>query len=445
MSAQRIGMIGLFAVLACAVTCPGMSATADPPSARTLIEQAIAAQGGMKALETIGATVATSKGTLNYLGEATFHGETFLQLPNQYRQVMKIDIEGNRVLSVDVLNGDHAWNRSSDRTSDYGGPELADMRVQRYVEYLSSLVPLVRDASYELTVEGQKNVDNASADVILVRKKDKPEVRLYFDAHSHLLVKIDHTRSDPISGKDAHYEDFQQDYRVVDLLAPDLKILAAAKIGSDAPALKAFLRKQALDPKEQKTVAAQIRALGDDKFAAREDAKNSLIKMGPRIIPLLEEATRSSDAEVSSRARECLQMVGKGPNPELLGAVVRVFAHENDPEALEVFLTYLPGAGDDAVAKEVRSALAMLAANDPKAKERLAAASKTGDQAVRKALSAVVNAKGADGAISFRVYPAGVKQAMKTRELRDGKLWAEWETTEIKFYHSLPGSLFGKP
>ncbi len=178
----------------------------------------------------------------------------------------------------------------------------------------------------------------------------------------------------------------------------------------------------------------------------REDAKNSLIKMGPRVVPLLEEATRSADVEVSSRARECLQMLGKGPNPELLGAAVRVYAHEHDPEALDVFLTYLPGAGEDAVAKEVRSALAMLATSDPKAKERLATASKTGDQAVRKALAPVINGKEtADGGISYRVYPAGVKQAMKTRELREGKLWAEWETTEIKFYHSLPSSLFGKP
>ncbi len=255
-----MGRIGLFALLAFVATFTGMSAAADPPKARTLIEQAIAAQGGMKALEMIGASVATSKGTLNYLGEATFHGETFSQPPNHYRQVMNIEVEGNLIRSVDVLSGDRAWSRVSD-LEELTGAKLTEMRVQRYVEFVSSLTPLVREESYGLTGEGQKKVDNAAADVVLVRKKDMPDVRLYFDVHSHLLVKIEHTRFDPTSGKDAHYEDFQQDYRVVDLTAPDLKILAAAKLGSDAPALRAFLKKQRSIPKSEKPWRPKSRRL----------------------------------------------------------------------------------------------------------------------------------------------------------------------------------------
>jgi hypothetical protein len=445
MSTQRFGWIGFFSMLACAWSFEGVPAAADPAGARTLVEQAIAAQGGMKALETIGATIVATKGKLNELGEATFQAETFSQVPYQYRLVMSIETDGNRIPYVDVLNGDRAWNRVADQVQEVTGPTLTEMRLQAYVNHVASLVPLLREEGFTLETEAGQMVDNAPAEVVVVRKKNMPDVRLGFNVQSHLLIKIDHTRFDPTSGKDAHFEEFPQDYHVVDLTGPDRKTLAAAKIGSDAASLKAFLRKQTLDPGEQKLVQAQIKALGDDKFAKREEAKNSLIKMGPRVTALLEEATHSSDPEIASRARECLEPLGKGPSPELLGAVVRAFAYAHDPEALDVLLAYLPAAGDDVVAKEVRSALAALAASDPKAKNRLTAASQTGNSAMRKALASVVNSTKNAGDVGFRVYPPGVMQAMKGVKLRDGKKTAEWETTEIRFYHSLPNSTFDKP
>ncbi|HEV8058274.1 MAG TPA: hypothetical protein VGP68_00245 [Gemmataceae bacterium] len=443
MSAQRMGWTGWFVVLACAVTCLGMSAAADPPSARTLIEQAIAAQGGMKALETIGATVVSTKGKWNEFGEATFKAETSTQSANKYRQVLSVETEGNRIPYIAVLNGDQAWGRDDLEVKEITGAELIDIRLQRYVDHVASLVPLLREEGFSLSIDARQTVNNAPADVVLVSKKDKPDVRLYFDSQSHLLAKIDHRRIDIKLDKEARFEDYLQDYRIVDLKGADRKILAAAKIGSDALSLNEFLGKQTLGPKEQKLVQVQIKALGDEKFAVREEAKNSLIKMGPRIAALLEEATHSSDPEISSRARECLPLLGKGPSPELLGAAIRTMIYEHNAESVDVLLAYLPCAGDDVIAKETRSALAALAATDSKAKERLTALSKAEDPVAKKAAFSALNPK--QGDIGFRVYPANVKQAMKGVNLKNGKQTAEWETTEIKFYHSLPSSLFGKP
>jgi hypothetical protein len=444
MCTQRFGWIGLFSMLAGALLCARTPA-ADPPNARTIVEQGVTAQGGMKALETIKASVVATKGKLNELGEATFQAETWAQMPNQYRMVMSIETEGNRIPYVDVLNGNRAWNRVGDMLEEVTGPTLIEMQVQEYVNFVASLVPLLREDGFSLSTEAQQKIDNVPADVVLVRKKDKPDVRLCFDVQSHLLVKIEHTRLDPAAGKDARFEEFPQDYRVVDLKAPDRKTLTAAKIGFDGKSLKDFLRKQTLDPSEQKLAQTKIKALGDETFAAREEAKTSLIKMGPRVIALLEAATHSTDPEVASRARECLQTLGSGPSPEVLSAVVRIFTYEDDPETLDVLLAYLPCAGDDVVAKELRSALAALAAGDPKAKDRLTAVGKTGEPAVQKAIASVLDSVKSQGEIGFRVYPADVKQAMKGVKLKDGKKTAEWETTEIRFYHSLPSSLFGKP
>jgi hypothetical protein len=445
MSTQRMSWTGLFAILTCTWLNAGVLPAADQPEARKLIEQAIAAQGGMKALESIKASWVASKGQLNELGEATFHAETFAQSPNHYRLVMSIETDGNRIHYVDVLNGDKAWNRVEDMVEEVTGPTLTEMRIQEYVNSVASLLPLVREEGFTLNTEAQHKIDNAPADVVVVRKKGQPDVRLSFDVQSHLLVKIEHTRFDPTPGKNAHYEEFPKDYRLVDLQAPDRKILETAKIGADSKSLKAYLRNQTLASSDQQQAKSHIKSLGDEVFAARESAKASLIKMGPRVIPLLEQAVSSTDPEIATRARECLQSLGKGPGPELLSAAVRVFSYQNDSESLDVLLAYLPCAGDSVVAQEVRASLAALVTNDSKAKGRLLVAGETGDPALRKALVPVIEFAKNKGELSFRIYPEGVKQAMKGMKFKDGKKMADWETTEIRFFNSVPSTLFGKP
>jgi hypothetical protein len=445
MRRHPVHAISVFAALLSGLALATFSAAADSPDARRTIEQAIAAQGGMKALEPIGATFTASKGTWNELEEATFRGEEFVQAPDRYRQMMNIETQGVLVYFVDVLNGDRCWNRVNKDVSEDTGANLTELRSKVYVFHVASLVPLIQEQGYSLVAEPGQKVNDAPADVILVCRNGKPDVRLFFDQKSHLLVKIQHTRFYPTIGKNAQFETFLSDYRVIDVLEPDRKTLAAAKIEPDGPSLKAFIQKQTLEPKEQTQVQKLIKSLSDDKFAVREEAKNSLIKMGPRVSALLDEATRSPDPEVSSRARESLQALGKGPSPDLLAAVVRAYANAHDPEAIGVLLAYLPCAGDDSVAKEVRSAIAGLAAADPKAREQVMAAANNGHATLRKALASLVAPTGLSGDVGYRVYPLGVKQPMKFVELRDGKKTAEWQVSEMRFYHALSPALFVKP
>ena len=296
-------------------------------------------------------------------------------------------------------------------------------------------------------------VNDSAADGVLVRKKDQPDVRLLLDQMSHLLVKIDYSREDSDTANPAQAkknkmvrcEVFPGDYRVIDPLEQDRKILAVAKVAADGSSLKAYIKKETIDPKSQEQVRAQIKALGDDKFDSREEAKQALIKMGPRVGPLLEEASHSSDPEVSSRAQECLKALGKGPGLEQFGAIIRMYANSNDPDVVDVLLAYLPCAGDDAIAREVRSALARLAAADAKIMQRLLGAAKTGDPVTKKTLASLISSEGLNRDVGYRVCPAGVKQSMKCVQLHDGKKFADWEVLEIRFYRSLPASTFAKP
>jgi hypothetical protein len=116
---------------------------------------------------------------------------------------------------------------------------------------------------------------------------------------------------------------------------------------------------------------------------------------------------------------------------------------DHDPDTVDVLLAYLPSAADEDVAKEVRAALAALASSTPETKQKLAKLTKSSAFGLHKTLSALLDPTSDSAA--YRVYPAGVKFAMKGTKLRDGKKTWEWEVTEVRFFNSLPSALFDRP
>ena len=428
----------------------GTMAVAAEPDARTLIEQAIVAQGGMKALELVGATYSSTKGiaakgTYSESDESLFKCETLASPPELLRQTWNIETGGNPVRLITVLQGDHGWDRILDKATDLTEPEVKQKQVNLYLAKVRSLVPLLRESGFMFQMEAASKVNERPATVLLVSKKNEPDIHLYFDQTSHLLVKIQYTTFEPDLKKNARFEEYLDDYRPLDGLENDRKVLANAKLSMDAATLRTLLRKQVLNAPEQAQARKQVKALGDDKFSVREDAKNALIKMGPRVVPLLEEASHSPDAEISASARECLQSLGKGASPNELIAALHVYLSLHDSEAFDLLMAYLPATGDDPIGKEVRAALVGLASMNPKAKATMLAAASSGDASLKKALAFVVTSSGLKDDVGYRVYPIGLKQPMKWTQLRDGKKIAEWEVTDMRFYHSLPASMFTKP
>jgi hypothetical protein len=83
----------------------------------------------------------------------------------------------------------------------------------------------------------------------------------------------------------------------------------------DGPALKlpaaqavSVIRARALPPAEVMEQAHKLIAqLGAESYKDRKDATDSLIKIGPAIIPLLEKNLDAADPEVLNRRREILE------------------------------------------------------------------------------------------------------------------------------------------
>jgi outer membrane protein assembly factor BamB len=146
----------------------------------------------------------------------------------------------------------------------------------------------------------------------------------------------------------------------------DDQLLRNNRLPTDGPGLVEFFRQRAAGAGDVDRLKALIRQLGDDDFYVREDAARRLVSLGGRCKLSLRDAVNDPDVEVRVRARECLRQIDHGEGSAVMVAAVRVLARQHPEGAAAALLDYLPAAEDEAVAEQIRDALAQLAAGEPK-------------------------------------------------------------------------------
>lgn len=134
----------------------------------------------------------------------------------------------------------------------------------------------------------------------------------------------------------------------------------------DSAALLADFRKRTLGESDRIRAQKLIQQLGDDSFQARETATAELQKLGAAVVALLRQAANGGDLEVKQRAQKCLEVLDKEKVTPLTPETVRLVAYRKPQGAAAVLLGYLPLADDEAMAAEIRSALAAVAVRDGK-------------------------------------------------------------------------------
>jgi hypothetical protein len=155
---------------------------------------------------------------------------------------------------------------------------------------------------------------------------------------------------------------------------PDDRVLKTAGIGSDGPALLAYLRMRTVSAADRQKIEALIRQLGDPAYAVRERAMNELVGCGMPAVGPLRQAEADPDIEIARRAQRCLARIERVPSAALSAAAARAIARQKPSGAVGVLLAYLPIADDDTVADEVRDALAAVAVADGKPDPQLVGA-----------------------------------------------------------------------
>jgi hypothetical protein len=434
-----------------ALTLLGPPAAAGAEEApRAVIERAVKALGGEEVLKRRVGVRMKLKGKFfispdGPAQEFPLEGETLTQPGPRSRLTFHIDLLGNKVDAIIVLDGAKSWQSSYGRVRDLGPEERKSMGLSTYADRVTSLLPLLKDKDFTLAALGEEKVEGRPAVGVKVSSKDRPDVRLHFDRESSLLVKYAYRSQAPGEVMERLHETILGDYRRLDHTAADERVLKAAKVGTDGPALLAYLRSQTPGPARLAKVKALVRQLGDDDFTKRQEASKGLVAAGVIALPYLREAAKGSDREVVRRARDCLKQIGTGPGVAVPAAAVRLLGWKRPAGAARVLLDYLPAA-DEPVAREARAALAALA-EGAKPDPDLVRALEDKDPVKREAAR---GALGKDGGAFLkrpgrRLFFQGPPGARRNVGLTDGKKQMELEVVDVQYFNAFEDREFARP
>lgn len=177
----------------------------------------------------------------------------------------------------------------------------------------------------------------------------------------------------------------------------DEESLRQAGVPTDGPALLKYVENLTVTASDLTKIKDLCRKLGDESFDEREKATARLIALGSVALPALKDASNDKDLEVVRRADLCIKEIQTNAVRSHPVAAVRLIAQKKPAGAVPVLLGFLPCAEDEAVADEVRSALAAVALKDGKPEPALLAALKDKSPTVRGSAAEVLTRAGATG------------------------------------------------
>jgi hypothetical protein len=179
--------------------------------ALAVVDEAIKAHGGAEALAKSQTVVRAGVGTLTVNdNKIPFTDEVTWSLPDRWR--VSINLEKLGAQSI-VLNGDKGWQSAGGPSMELGAERLREIRNEVYVLWLATLTPLKKD-DVQLSPVPDIKVHGEAAVGVKAASKGRPDVKLYFDKKTHLLVKIE--RRVPVAGVPVEKEDFYSDYKDFD-------------------------------------------------------------------------------------------------------------------------------------------------------------------------------------------------------------------------------------
>jgi hypothetical protein len=206
---MRASIIGLL-LLAGAV--PAVRAQ-DP--ARSIVERAIVAHGGMDKLSRARADRTRMRGII-YVGKTTvpFTSEVTVQLPKKYKMVLAMRESDKTRVVIHELDGD-AVNITIDGTTQPAqGTHANQLRQTLELESAMRLVPLLDSKAFTLTALGEYKLHDRIVVGVGVKGSGQRELKMYFDKETALLVKTEQ-KIDGGDGKDVLQEAFYRDHREV--------------------------------------------------------------------------------------------------------------------------------------------------------------------------------------------------------------------------------------
>jgi hypothetical protein len=204
--------------------CVGVVLAGGQDEPRAILDKAIKAHGGEAHLKKFTAGIIKAKGRLEVAGGLDITQEISFQLPDKMREEGSFEIMGTPVKTVTIFDGKKGNIEVNGKKVDLG--DKLDRALRDGVQMLDAfkLYPLL-DKAYELSVFGEAKVNDQPAIGIRAVKKGHPDMTLFFDKKTHLLVKAEHRTIDVQSGDEVTQERIISEYQKVDGVPQPKKVL----------------------------------------------------------------------------------------------------------------------------------------------------------------------------------------------------------------------------
>jgi hypothetical protein len=187
---------------------------ADDNDVRALIEKAVVAHGGEANLAKLQMVRVKSKGTLKITGMTiAFTSDLLYQLPGKSKNKLTLKLPDEKLAVVQVLNGNKAWETVAGETKNIEGDELQALREDCYSNNVESLVPLLKEKAFTLSMIDGANVNGKPAAGVKVQAKDHKDIDLYFDKETDLLVRVVRKAYDAESMKERTFETVYSNFK----------------------------------------------------------------------------------------------------------------------------------------------------------------------------------------------------------------------------------------
>lgn len=182
---------------------------------RAIIDRAIKAHGGMEKLRHF--KVVSAKWAGKHKIENVFYGDAVYAVNYEMPDKIRFDIEvenpkGGRFSFSRVVNGKTGWQGSARGSRDLKEAEVTQIADELYAHWLASTVPL-KDKGFEFSLVGPATVDGKNAVGVMVSCKGRPDVNLFFDEQTGLVIKTERRATDPRTNEEYTAESLYRDHK----------------------------------------------------------------------------------------------------------------------------------------------------------------------------------------------------------------------------------------
>ncbi|HTU90311.1 MAG TPA: alpha/beta hydrolase, partial [Gemmataceae bacterium] len=185
--------------------------------ARTILDKAIKAHGGeakLSKLKTM-SSKAKGRGTNNFGAEVSFTSEISWQWPDRLKNSVTLTIIKPTTF-IETISGDDGWSSCDGKPGPLGVVKRDELRTQAHVRRLLLLTPLLQDKIYKMSVLDEIRIDDRPTVGVCVACAGERDVKLYFDAATRLLAKVEWRVLNDSGQKEVVKEDLFSDYREIE-------------------------------------------------------------------------------------------------------------------------------------------------------------------------------------------------------------------------------------